>query len=259
MVGSTGRVTSRMMFDTGGGVTLVSKRLCDRVGCVPDGSFTGTRMSGQALTLTMARVPSIVVAGHHATNVRVAVMEGEEFVDPKLGIEGSLGLDAFRDRAFTLDYGASRLVIEDDASLAKRHAAGEVVDIRVENDQTSTVIYLPLELLPGQPPLEMEVDTGSLVMILDDRFMAPLAIDPKQSGIERQVGRDQSNHPYVRTYASLPKAAPIASSKDIKVPAGAPMMFQKIIHDGLIGHQFLSAYTTTFDVPHGKMVFARMR
>jgi hypothetical protein len=42
---------TRFVFDTGIGINLISEGLAAKVGCCPDGStFTGRRMSGQAVT-----------------------------------------------------------------------------------------------------------------------------------------------------------------------------------------------------------------
>jgi hypothetical protein len=246
----------RMMFDTGGGVTLFSKSLCDRVGCVPDGTFTGKRMSGQALTLPMARVPSIDLGGHHLTNARVAVLATTEFLSPELGIQAAGALDLFRDQPFTLDYAASRLVIEDERSLSARRAAGESVHVRVEDDGPSTVVYLPLELAGGGPPLSMEVDTGSLHLILDARQMRAMNIDPAVPTLRRVEGDDQSGAHYVRYYGKLPREATVPGTANVRAPAGTTVMFQTIIHDGLVGHQFLSGHSVTFDLPHAAMIFA---
>jgi hypothetical protein len=246
----------RMMFDTGGGVTLFSKSLCDRVGCVPDGTFTGKRMSGQALTLPMARVPSIDLGGDHLTNARVAVLPTTEFLSPELGIQAAGALDLLRDQPFTLDYAASRLVLEDERSLAARRAAGESVSVRVEDDGPSTVVYLPLELATGGPPLSMEVDTGSLHLILDARRMRVLGIDPADPTLRRVEGDDQSGAHYVRYYGKLPGEATVPGTSNVRAPAGTTVMFQTIIHDGLVGHQFLSGHSVTFDLPHAAMIFA---
>ena len=35
------------------------------------------------------------------------------------------------------------------------------------------------------------------------------------------------------------------------------VMFQEIIYDGLIGDQFLRNFTTTYDLPNGRMIFSR--
>lgn len=250
---------TRLMLDTGGGVTLVSKALCEKVGCVPDGTFTGKRMSGQALTIPMARVSSIVMAGHEVKNARVAVLDTAALLHAELGVDGIAGLDLFRDQPFTIDYGTRELVLEDAASLAARRAAGEVVSVRVENDGPSTVVFLPLQLFPDSAPLQMEVDCGSRDLILDERFMEPLGIAADGPGVKRVDGKDETEHGYTRWFTSMPRAAKVPSTQGVGVPTGATVMFQKIIYDGLVGHTFLSAHVTTYDLAHGQMIFAPLR
>lgn len=249
--------STRMILDTGGGITVLSPALCARVGCVPDGTHTGKRMSGQDIRVPMVRVSSLEIAGQHVTNARVGVLEAVGLLHPELGVEGFAALDLFRDQAFTFDYAGRRLVLEDEASSAARRAAGLAVQVRVENEGPSTVVYLPLALAPSSAPLEMEVDSGSRDMILDERFMAALGIDAGGPGVKRVEGRDETEHGYVRFFARLPRSAAVPGAPGIAVPEGATVMFQRIIHDGLLGHDFLSAHTTTFDIPRATMVFAR--
>jgi hypothetical protein len=35
-----------------------------------------------------------------------------------------------------------------------------------------------------------------------------------------------------------------------------PVMVQKIIHDGLLGDRFLRNFTTTYDLPRSRVIFA---
>lgn len=248
--------STHLILDTGGGITVLSKRLCDQVGCVPDGTYTGKRMSGQAITVPMVRVPSITMAGHRVENARVGVLDMASLLHPELGVEGFAGLDLFRDRPFTLEYGHTRLVLEDDASLAARKKRGSVSKVRVEDDGPSTVVYLPLEISSGSPALEMEVDSGSRDLILDERFMKPLGIDPSAPEVKKVEGHDETDHAYTRYFTLLPRPLHLRGLPEVGVPAQKTVMFQRIIHDGLVGHDFLSTHTVTFDVPHGEMVFA---
>ncbi len=255
------RTATRLMFDTGGGVTLLSRTLCAKVGCVEDGTFTGQRMSGQSLTLPMARVPSITIAGHRVTNARVAVLDTSSLLHPELGVEGFAALDLFRDSAITIDYPGKRLVVESPSTLQERARAGVTTRVRVEHDGPSTVVYLPLTLdeTSTASPLEMEVDTGSNNLILDDRFMAPLGIDPAATGVKRVEGTDETGHAYVRTYTTLPRAVRVPSphgAPSVTAPAGSGVMFQRIIHDGLVGQRFLRPSAVTFDLVGGAMIFA---
>lgn len=47
----------------------------------------------------------------------------------------------------------------------------------------------------------MEVESGSLHMILDERYMVPLGIDPESPGVDRKEGRDETGQAYTRRYA----------------------------------------------------------
>jgi Aspartyl protease len=249
------RILTRLILDTGGGVTVLSRRLCERALCVPDGTFSGKRMSGQEIRLAMVRVPAILFAGLRLTNVRVAVLDLDSLLHPELGVEGFVAMDLFREQAFTIDYRSRSLVLEDEKSLERRSATGVPVEVRVMLDGPSTELYLPIQLLPNLPPLLMEVDSGSRDLILDERFMAPLGIAPSGPGVKRFEGRDETAQPYFGYFATLPGVAEVVGANRVTVPQGSTVMFQKIIHDGLVGHTFLSAHTTTFDVPHRKMIF----
>jgi hypothetical protein len=246
----------RMMVDTGIGVTLLTPEACERAGCVTESVFRGRRMSGQEVEITIARVRSITVAGHRVENARVAVFGDDSIIHRDLGVVGIAGLDLFRHQPVTFDHSAMRVVLETPASLAAREAAGLRVGVRVEHDGPSTVVFLPLDLAPGTRA-EMEVDSGSLHMILDDRFMAALGIDRESPDLLRKEGRDETGHPFTRRYGKLPAAAHVAGASDVHVPAGATVMFQSIIHDGLLGQEFLRRHVVTFDLEKSAMTFAR--
>ena len=196
---------TKLMVDTGMGVTLLTPEACERAGCVREGTWSGQRMSGQTVTLTIARVSSLVVAGHRVENHRVAVFESDDVIHHDLGVEGIAGLDVFRDQPVTFDHQKMRVVLETAQSLTAREKIGTKVPVRVKHDGPSTEVYLPLEVAPSIVA-EMEVDSGSLHMILDDRFMTTLALDPASPDVERKDGRDETGQPYVRRYAKLPRA-----------------------------------------------------
>ena len=168
-------------------------------------------------------------------------------------------MDLFRDQPFTIDYRSQQLVLEDEASVAARREAGSTTRVRIENDGPSTVLYLPLVLSAETAPLEMEVDSGSRDLILDERFMSKLGLKPDGASVKRVDGTDETGHSYVRFFAALPHAARVVGATDVEVPANSTVMFQRIIHDGLVGHAFLSAHNTTFDLAHAMMIFAPSR
>lgn len=252
---NVGGVSTHLMFDTGGGLTILSDALCTKMKCVPDGSFSGKRMSGQSIDVKMARVPSIEIAGHRVENARVAVLDTSSLLHPDIGVDGVAALDVMRGEAVTIDYPRKQLVLEDAASRDARRKNGITTKVRIEDEGPSTVVYLPLSLSPEMKPLEMEVDTGSFDLILDERFMAALGIDPNAPTTRRVDGKDETANAYVRYFSKLPRALGVANAPTINAAAGKTVMFQRIIHDGLVGHDFLSSHVVTFDLRNAEMTF----
>ncbi len=125
---------TRMMVDTGMGVTLLTPEACARARCVREGTWSGRRMSGQTIELSLARVSSLTVAGHRVENARVAVFESDDVIHRDLGVEGIAGLDMFRDQPVTFDHPSMRVVLETPTSLAVRETFGVKVPVRVKND-----------------------------------------------------------------------------------------------------------------------------
>jgi len=245
-----GYLDARFAFNTGIGLNLVSKSLCKMLQCVGRGTYVGKRMSGQQVTVPLAKVRSLAVGHEEQRDVVVGVIDLDGFVDAR-DIQGFVSLGFFAHRPFTLDERQSELVLEDEASLERRVAGGTVVNVDVRREGESLTVFLPLEIA-GQAVLA-EVDTGSDALILDERFMAPLGIDKAQARVVE--GRDETGHAFTRWFTDLSVAVHPAGAPAIH-RTGLRTMFQKIIHDGLVGRTFLEPYAVTFDLARQRMVFA---
>jgi hypothetical protein len=232
-------VVSTFVVDSGIGITIV------REGLLPlrtAGSFTGKRMSGQDVTVPLASVRSLAFAGHEWSDVPVGVLDMSGFPEVLAHVGGFLSLALFEQAALTVDYPGG--VVRVGAA-----AAGVELPARVEREGPSVAMYVPMALPDGRVA-ECEVDMGSDVLILDDRFRDLAA------GEERVVeGVDETGHAYTRRFASIaglvhPDGAPELAQED---PA---VMFQSIVYGGLVGRSFLSRFAVTFDVARGMLVLA---
>lgn len=244
-----GEVETTFIFDTGIGVNLISPDLADEGGCVPLGeTYTGRRMSGQAVTAPMSTLGLLKLGDYTRENVAVAVFD-------LAGIAGLVSLTNFRSTPLTIDYQAGAIVIEDERSLADRLARGTSVAIDVHEDGPySTDVSIDLAL-PGGQSVKVEVDTGSANLILNQPFAARQAIDLEAESTRRLLGQDETGHQYARYFTTLPgdislTAAPAFRQHDPQV------MFQEIIRDGLIGDAFLKTFVTTYDLANSRMIFA---
>lgn len=245
-----GDLDARFAFDTGIGINLISKSLCKMLECVSAGTYVGKRMSGQELTVPLARVRSLAVGHEEQRDVVVGIIDMEGFVDMQ-DIQGFVSLGFFARRPFTLDDRKSELVLEDEASLEKRVTSGAVVNVDVRREGEGLTVFLPLEIA-GQSILA-EVDTGSEALILDERFMAPLGIEKAQTRIVE--GRDETGYPFTRWFTDLSVAVHPAGAPAIR-RTGLRTMFQKIVHDGVVGRRFFESYAITFDLARQRVVFA---
>lgn len=231
---SVAGVETRFVLDSGIGLTLVRRTLCEELGCRRTGAtYTGRRMSGQPVTLPLALAPSLSFAGSTADDVEIGVFDMSGFPPALDHISGFLSLAFFADRAFTVDYRGGTVVVETAETFAQRYAAGVALDVAVEREGPAITVFVSLTI-PGGHPVSVEVDMGSDALILDERFAAVTGAALSGDGVRRVEGTDETGHPYVRTFTRLPGAIH---------PSGAPQLSQA-------GPEVV----VTFDVPSSRLV-----
>lgn len=70
-----GDIETRFIVDTGIGINLIED-LANRVGCHPDGStFTGRRMSGQAVTVPLGSLGSLDIGASRMQDIPVGIFD----------------------------------------------------------------------------------------------------------------------------------------------------------------------------------------
>ena len=250
-----GSVESRFVIDSGIGLTLLSASLADTIGCAPTGAtFSGRRMSGQEVAVSLAAPATLAFGGLERTDDRVGIFDTSGFPADFAGIGGFLSLAFFDETAFTVDYPNGVVELETPETLIERVRTGRVLDVRVERDGPSVTFHLPLTLPDGRS-VDLEVDMGSGALILDERLAPELGIELDDPRVRRVDGTDETGHTYARSFTTLagsihPTGAPELVQKDPDV------MFQRIIYGGLVGDEFLRRFAVTFDVRGGRMIFA---
>ncbi len=249
-----GEVDTRFVLDTGMGLILVNSELAASAGFVPGGStYTGRRMSGQEVTVPIGRAESLCFAGLTRDDVPVGILDLDQ---PALAaVGGFLSLAFFRDRAVSFDYPQRQIVLEDEASLEARARDGASVEVRVEQDELSAEVFLRLEV-PGAGAVDVEVDTGSDVLILDQALASAVGVDLDAPDVRVVEATDETGHAYRRTFTTLTGSINPAGAPDI-AQRDPPVMFQEIIYDGLVGDSFLREFVVTYDLARSRMILAR--
>jgi hypothetical protein len=204
-------------------------------------------MSGQAVTIPLGEAPAMTFAGSTFEQAEVGILDMSSFPDELAGIGGFLSLAFFADHPLTVDYERGVVIVESRETLAARYAEGVPVSVEVERDGPSVTVFMPLTI-PGGRSIAAEVDMGSDVLILDERFAEETGASLDGEGVRKVEATDETGYGYTRRFTRLagriyPTAAP-------HLAQDAPdVMFQRVIHDGLVGDDFLRRHVVTFDVP----------
>ena len=251
---SVNGIEARFVLDSGIGLELVSESLSERAGCRrSERSYTGRRMSGQAVTIELAAADSLAFGGLVRTGGAVGVLDLA--LPPELPQAGGfLSLAFFDGVPFTVDYASQEIVLESTASLAARAERGVQVDVDVERDGPALTVFCPLTI-PGGRTVSVEVDMGSDALILDERFAGEVGVDLEADGVRRVEGIDETGNAFTRSFTKLAGTIEVPGAAQLSQDA-PDVMFQRIIHDGLIGHSFLRRFAVTWDVAGRRLIFA---
>ena len=228
---TVGGVETTFVLDSGIGLTLVRDTLgvAERNG----ETYTGTRMSGQQVPVPLGFARSFDFGGE-ARETEVGLLDMSAFPPELDHVGGFLSLAHFAETTLTVDH--PRGLVRVGAP-----ARGVRLPVTVHCDGPAIDMFAPF-VLPDGRTVSLEVDMGSGALILDERF-AELG----GAQVQRVDGTDETGNAYTRRFTTLPgrihpAGAPELGEDDVSV------MFQRIVHDGLVGDGFLRRFAVTFDV-----------
>jgi len=220
------------LFDTGGGVTVISPRDSTILGCTPGGRSFGVRLTGEVLSgRVCAGVPLGI--GPWTMTTDAGVMDLGRMLGPQAPpVRGMISLNAFAGRALTFDFAHERMIVETPASLASRTVGMTPVPMRIATGEhgDQLVVYVGVRT-PRGAMLWMEWDSENNASTL----MPPASV--------ALLGGDSA-----RRMLDLPVS--LAPGLDVVVPV---MLKNDMIHDGVLSAAFLERATWTVDLARGRM------
>lgn len=253
--GTVGSRRCKFIFDTGIGVTVVSKRLADALGLEDSGTFQGKRMSGQDILVDLVTIPTVDVSGIRREKVTAGIFDilgspslPEEFKE----VDGILSPSFFEDFVFTVDYDSKEISLGNDSG----HLDMEGTLCKIEAERTGPSLSLFIRaILPSGKRVRLEVDSGSSSLILNKALMNELNIQANENESNITRGTDETGHEFTRYNSHLKGDIQIDCEGGItyKQPE---VVFQDIIYDGLIGNEFLKQHKVTFDISNSRILFS---
>ncbi len=250
-----GTEPARFVLDTGIGCALISEETCRRHGWAPTGeSVGGQRMSGQTVSVPIVRLPSLSVGSVRRENVPAGVYPGAVFFPPDAGIAGFIPAQFFEPWPFAINSVTRTVRVIRSNSPDSHLGVGVEAPIEVRRRGFEVTLFLDLRLPSGRVA-HLEVDTGSDNLILHSRYMRELGVDPDRPGVRTIRGKDETGYEYVRSSAEVRGEFSVAAAPSV-AQRDPTVVFQTIIHDGLIGDRFLRSFDVTYDLARARLIFA---
>jgi hypothetical protein len=216
------------LFDTGGGVTVVSPAVAERIGCTPTGRRVGFRMTGERLDA--ATCPDVPLAiGGVATRGEAGVFDMMALLGREnRPVHGMISLRSFAGRTVTVDLVGNRLVLETPATLAERTRGMTPVRARVATGQDGSQAVLFVGLPVRDRELWLELDSAHQLAT----FLAPHSA--RLLGLADSVTRAEI-------------VLPLAHGVDVR----APVIVKDVIYDGVLSGGLMERGVWTLDLARG--------
>ena len=218
-----GRDTLTLLFDTGGGATIITPAVAERIGCRLHGRDVGHRMTGEEVVFQRCDSVTIELAGRSRPIAPIAVYDVNALLPAELPrLDGVLALDAFRGQVVTLDWTQNRVLVRASAPTAKEFAP----PLRLATGESGRMLTAFLRIEGRRGPLWLLLDSGNLRGLL----------------VARHIVTDSEMVMTGDSVATLEVTG--------LPPARLPFAGADLIIDGALGTDFLRRGAITLDLRH---------
>ena len=119
-----GTDTARLILDTGGGETIVSRAMAAKLGCRPSGRSVGFRMNGDRVELGLCPAATLIIGGVPFVHDQIGIWDVQQLLPAGAPpVDGVLSLKTFANQPFTLRLAEQRLTLETSQSFREEIAA----------------------------------------------------------------------------------------------------------------------------------------
>lgn len=214
-----------LLFDTGGGATLISPQAAAALGCTPHGRDVGHRMTGEAVVFQRCESLSISSGAWAQQLSPIGVFDVGALLPKELPpVDGVLALDAFRGRVITIDWARDKIGVWARGTGPRRDA---VTPHRAATGESGRFLSVFVPIPATQGLLWFLLDSGNIRgTLVADSVIKEGLLRPTATGTVRMsvAGGSAIDMPYT------------AAALDI---------------DGALGTDFLKRFPVTLDLRGG--------
>lgn len=173
---SVNGVEGSFLFDTGGGLTLITKTFSDKLSGLhkQDGGYTSFRATGEKINIDLYDATSLVIGAYKEKSPVVTI------IDVKIGsIDGLISLMSFRDQPVTIDYEHKKLTFETKKSVAAIKATAKIIPLQLEYSRDKAMDIFAYFLVNKKLKLQFLLDSGAgkNVFRINAAYLPQLGID----------------------------------------------------------------------------------
>lgn len=178
-----GGAERKLLFDTGGGLTLLHPDVLKAANCELWGRMTGFRMFGQRGDGPRCNAMDLYV-GDIALRPPVLGPIDLGLLNPAdAELDGIAALNMFEGRTITLNLGEGEVIVESPASFEERIRAMRPLRVRLKREVEGVALAIMTEVDTKRGPIWMELDSGNGGTVLIAKHNAELfGLNPDEEG-----------------------------------------------------------------------------
>lgn len=244
-------VEGNFIFDTGAGLTLITKTFSNKVGKInkQDGSYTAFRATGEKLTAELYNAETLTLGSFTERNPELTIF------DANLGpYDGLISLMTFKSQPFTIDYTHKKIVFESEKSIAAIRKTGHQVPLQLEQSRDRALTIFTYFTVNDKLTLQFCIDSGSGSNIyrINSRYIQALGVDTAKA--EKIVIPSEFN-PQLKTiiYQANIKSIAVKASPAIRASDVKTSFIDGLIYDGILSLNWIGKQIT-FNLKKQEMI-----
>lgn len=174
MRAGVGGAERKLLFDTGGGLTLLHPDVLKAANCELWGRMTGFRMFGQRGDGPRCNAMDLNVAGIALRPPVLGPIDLGLLNPADAELDGIAALNMFEGRTITLNLGGGEIIVESPASLEERVRTMRPFRVRLKREVEGVALAVMAEMDTRRGPIWMELDSGNGGTVLIAKHNAEL-------------------------------------------------------------------------------------
>lgn len=217
--------TGQFIFDSAGGLSLVTPEFSRDLGFAPFGRLTAFKHTGERVQFPRIQVRGLSVGGVQMQQTELALFDVMKLLEGAPIVQGVIALNTFDGAALTIDFATNRLTLENKDSLSTR--IKEMKPLRIRAARQSGGAALDVFVAVDSP-------RGTLWLELDSGNAGPVLISPHAA---EQLGLKLNGETTAATLRLSPE-----------IEYSCTVASKETIYDGVLNATFFQQHIITLDL-----------